>query len=144
MLSLATVLAADLPHSSAKSHAGLATLALLLRLRHPLSLPALADRHRRSDSVAYFLGLEQMGVKMLGAIPQGLPPFSPPPATSASSGRSRPARWRWRRSGWLRRQRSRAGSQADRPALDNNQEFVGQGMANIAAACSPATPARRH
>lgn len=84
---------------------------------------------------AYFLGLEGQGVKVLGALPQSLPPLASLPLLDlALIGQLANGALALAIIGLVEAVAiSRAVASHSRQRLDSNQEFIGQGLANIAA-----------
>jgi SulP family sulfate permease len=136
LISLLTALWPEVPRTHLPTLLlGLATLGLLLglrrvRSRHPLSLLGIVV----AGGAAYLLGLEQQGVRILGVIPQSLPPLTPPPGDLAMIGQLSTGALAIAAIGLVEATAiARALSSNSGQRLDSNQEFVGQGMANIAA-----------
>jgi SulP family sulfate permease len=99
------------------------------RLPGPLLVMVLAS------GVVFSLGLENAGVAVIGELPRGLPPFTPLPlfdfafiAKLSSASLAVAAISLIQTTAIARAIASETGQR-----IDNNQEFVGQGMANIAA-----------
>lgn len=115
---------------------GFGTMAIILILgklwpKLPGSLIAIV----LASLVTFFLHLDRAGVAMIGELPRTLPPFSPLPifdwaliAKLSSGALAVGAIALVQTSAIVRSMAAQTGQR-----IDNNQEFVGQGMANIAA-----------
>jgi sulfate permease, SulP family len=114
---------------------GIATIALLLGLRrvpskYPLSLVGIV----LAAGTAFVLGLEQQGVKVIGAIPGQIPPFAPPAIDLGLIGQLSTGALAIAAIGLVEATAiARALASNSGQRLDSNQEFVGQGMSNLAA-----------
>lgn len=115
---------------------GLGTIALILALkRYNAKLPGALIAIALSSLVVALFGLDQIGVSVLGELPRSLPPFTPLPLSDmqlvgqlATGALAIAALGLVEATSIARSIASKSGQR-----LDNNQEFVGQGLANIAA-----------
>jgi sulfate permease, SulP family len=114
---------------------GMATLLLLIVLRriparYPLSLAGIIG----AAVVAYLLGLEGRGVRTIGAIPANLPPLAALPLDLSLIGQLSTGALAIAAIGLVEATAiARALATNSGQRLDSNQEFVGQGISNIAA-----------
>ncbi len=114
---------------------GLVTLALLLLMRripsrYPLSLVGIVV----AATGAFVFGMEQQGVRVIGAIPTHVPPFTPPAFDLARIGQISTGALAIAAIGLVEATAiARALASNSGQRLDSNQEFVGQGMSNIVA-----------
>ncbi len=137
LFSLLTALIPQLPATHITSLAlGLITLALLIVLRrvpsrYPLSLVGIIA----AGTGAWVLGLEAQGLKVIGAIPSNLPPLTIPELLNLGLvGQLSTGALAIAAIGLVEATAiARALSSNSGQRLDSNQEFVGQGLANIAA-----------
>ncbi|NJM08323.1 STAS domain-containing protein, partial [Candidatus Gracilibacteria bacterium] len=115
---------------------GLATMALLLVLpRLTPKLPAVLLAVVAVSIVAWGLSLERSGVAVLGPLPQTLPPLAQLPLLDLDLiGQLANGALALALIGLVEAMAiARAVASHSRQRLDSNQEFVGQGLANIAA-----------
>ncbi len=112
---------------------GTITIILLVRRLNP-RWPSLLIGLISAAAVVWLFNLDQYGVKILGQLPAGLPPFTPPPLLDFQLvGHLSIGALAMATIGLVEATsiaRSIAGQTGQR--LDSNQEFVGQGLANIA------------
>ncbi|HEU5089214.1 MAG TPA: SulP family inorganic anion transporter, partial [Roseiflexaceae bacterium] len=115
---------------------GVATIAALIALRRinprlPTSLMAIAAM----TAVVWLAGLQEQGVRVLGQVPSGLPPLTPLPFNDlATIGQLATGALAIAAIGLVEATAiARSLSSHSGQRLDSNQEFVGQGLANIAA-----------
>jgi SulP family sulfate permease len=120
---------ASLP-SLAVGGAALAT-ALFFRKKYP-RLPGLLVAMVVASLLAWSFGGEQSGLKMAGALPGGLPPLSWPLAEAGSIGGLIPGALAVAMLGLAEAVAiARAVAAGTGQRLDNNQEFMGQGLSNL-------------
>ncbi len=115
---------------------GACTMALLLVLpRVQRKLPAVLLSVVAGGLVSWGLGLETIGVRVLGELPRGLPPLAALPLLDIGLiGQLSNGALALAIIGLVEAVAiARAVSSHSRQRLDSNQEFVGQGLANIAA-----------
>jgi len=125
----AAVLKAN-PAALAVGATALAT-ALFFRKRYP-KLPGLLIAMVVSSLLAWGLGGAESGLKMAGALPGGLPPLSWPLAEASSLGDLVPGAVAVAMLGLAEAVAiARAVAVASGQRLDNNQEFMGQGISNL-------------
>jgi len=109
-------------------------VALYCKRRHP-RLPGLLIAMTLAGLLAWLLGGEAAGIRMAGALPGGLPPLSSPFAGLDQTGSLIPGALAVAMLGLAEAvaiARAVAGRTGQR--LDNNQEFLGQGLSNMAGA----------
>ncbi|MFN8475651.1 MAG: SulP family inorganic anion transporter [Anaerolineae bacterium] len=123
---------------------GLGTIALLvivrrLRPRWPATVIALAI----VCVVVFVFGLNNAGVKVIGPFPQGLPPFQPLPIFNLSLvAELAPGALAIAAVGLIQTMAiARSMAIATDQQIDNNQEFVGQGLGNLASGFLSGIPA---
>ncbi len=115
---------------------GLGTVGLLLLLpRLQRKLPAVLLSVVAGGAVSWGLGMEALGVKVLGELPHRLPPLATLPALNIHLvGQLANGALALAIIGLVEAVAiARAVASHSRQRLDSNQEFVGQGLANIAA-----------
>lgn len=115
---------------------GLGTMALLLVLpRVQRKLPAVLISVVAGGLASYVLGMESLGVRVLGALPRSLPPLAGLPILDIDLiGQLSNGALALAIIGLVEAVAiARAVASHSRQRLDSNQEFVGQGLANIAA-----------
>jgi SulP family sulfate permease len=115
---------------------GLVTIAVIyLWPRVTRQVPAVLVGVAGVGAAAYLLGLEGRGVEVLGALPAGLPPLAPLPLLDLELiGQLANGALALAIIGLVEAVAiARAVASNSRQRLDSNQEFVGQGLANIAA-----------
>ncbi|MBX0329131.1 STAS domain-containing protein [Oscillochloris sp. ZM17-4] len=115
---------------------GLGTIGLLLILpRVQRRLPAVLLSVVASGLASWGLGMEALGVQVLGALPQSLPPLASLPLLDIDLiGQLSNGALALAIIGLVEAVAiARAVASHSRQRLDSNQEFVGQGLANIAA-----------
>ncbi|NNJ11424.1 STAS domain-containing protein [Chloroflexales bacterium ZM16-3] len=115
---------------------GLGTIGLLLLLpRVQRKLPAVLLSVVAGGLVSWGLGMEALGVRVLGELPQSLPPLAALPLLDIDLiGQLSNGALALAIIGLVEAVAiARAVSSHSRQRLDSNQEFVGQGLANIAA-----------
>lgn len=106
-------------------------VALFFRRFYP-RLPGLLAAMTASSVVAWLLGGETAGLKMAGALPGGLPPLSWPLSEPSSIGSLVPGALAVAMLGLAEAVSiARAVAASTGQRLDNNQEFVGQGVSNL-------------
>jgi SulP family sulfate permease len=137
MVGIITALAPQLPQAHLPTLAvGLAMLALVIALRFfkgrlPVSLVAIVV----VTAIVWALQLQAQGVRVLGEVPSGLPPLAPLGLLDlATVGQLSTGALAIAAIGLVEATaitRALASNSGERP--DSNQEFIGQGMANIAA-----------
>lgn len=124
--------AAHLP--SAIIGAGVILLILALRKVNP-KLPATLISLGTVSFVVFLIGVERLGVRVIGDLPRGLPPLADLPVldlgliAALSTGALAVGALGLIQAAAI----SRSITSLTRQKLDSNQEFVGQGLANIAA-----------
>lgn len=107
-------------------------VALFFRKRHP-RLPGLLIAMVVSSALAAALGGEAGGLAMAGALPEGLPPLSWPLGGVGSAGALVPGALAVAMLGLAEAVAiARAVAARTGQKLDNNQEFIGQGISNLA------------
>ncbi|NTW02113.1 MAG: STAS domain-containing protein [Oscillochloris sp.] len=114
---------------------GLGTISMLLLLpRVQRKLPAVLVSVVVGGFVSWSFGMEALGVKVLGELPQGLPPRAILPLDIELIGHLSNGALALAIIGLVEAVAiARAVASHSRQRLDSNQEFVGQGLANIAA-----------
>ena len=115
---------------------GLGTINLLLLLpRLQRKLPAVLVSVVSGGAISWGLGMESLGVKVLGELPHGLPPLAALPVLNIGMiGQLANGALALAIIGLVEAVAiARAVAGHSRQRLDSNQEFVGQGLANIAA-----------
>ena len=106
-------------------------VAFLFKRFYP-RLPGLLAAMAASGGLAWLLGGEAAGIKMAGALPGGLPPLSWPLAEASSLGALVPGALAVAMLGLAEAVSiARAVAATTGQRLDNNQEFVGQGVSNL-------------
>lgn len=127
---------ANLPQTSLLTLAiGVATIVLMLLIRKlKPKWPATVIALSAVVVVVFVFGLNQAGVKVIGPLPQGLPPFQPLPIFDLGLiAELAPGALAIAAVGLIQTMAiARTMSAATGQQLDNNQEFVGQGLANLA------------
>ncbi|MBI4804989.1 MAG: SulP family inorganic anion transporter [Desulfovibrio sp.] len=105
--------------------------ALFFKKKFP-RLPGLLVAMVVASLLAWFFGGEQSGLKMAGALPGGLPPLSWPLAEASSIGSLIPGALAVAMLGLAEAVAiARAVAAGTGQRLDNNQEFMGQGLSNL-------------
>lgn len=115
---------------------GLLTMAAaLLLVRVSPRMPAAFLSIVLAAAASWLLGLDAHGVRVVGAIPQSLPPLSAPPAPDAEAMRAlfMPALAIAILGIVEALSIAKTLASAKGDSIDGNQEFLGQGLANIAA-----------
>ena len=121
---------------------GLTAVILLVALRkYSPRLPGVLITVALLTAASYLLGYEQMGGRIVGAIPQGLPSFSIPPLDWNSTIALVPAGFVIALISFMEAMSScKVIAIKTRTPWDENQELIGQGLAKIAAAFSQSIP----
>ncbi|WP_243361940.1 SulP family inorganic anion transporter [Fundidesulfovibrio terrae] len=130
---LAALPAASLESDPAALAVGATALgtALFFRKKYP-KLPGLLLAMVAASLMAWALGGDARGLKMAGALPGGLPPFSWPLAEPSSISDLVPGALAVAMLGLAEAVAiARAVAAASGQRLDNNQEFMGQGISNL-------------
>ena len=106
-------------------------VALVIKKRFPL-LPNLLIGMVAGSGLAYYFGGEAAGLKMIGAIPANLPPFSLPHASLDTLREIGANAFAVALLGLIEAVSiSRAIASKSHQRIDGNQEFIGQGLSNI-------------
>lgn len=119
-------------------------VALLMMLgfrRYAPKLPGVLITVALATALSQAIGYEQMGGRIVGDIPQGLPQFSLPPTDWGATTALLPAAFVIALISFMEAMSScKIISIRTRTPWDENQELIGQGLAKIAAAFSHAMP----
>ena len=121
---------------------GLGSLALMVLLKKFLPrLPGVLITVALATFVSYAIGFEQLGGRIVGAIPEGLPGISIPPVDWKASIHMLPTAFVIALISFMEAMSSaKIIAIKTRTTWDENQELIGQGLAKVAASFSHAMP----
>jgi len=121
---------------------GVGSLVLMVLLkRYAPKLPGVLVTVALATVISYFVHFEELGGRIVGVIPQGLPSFSIPPFEWKASIHMLPTAFVIALISFMEAMSSsKIIAIKTRTAWDENQELIGQGLAKVAAAFSHAMP----